>query len=723
MPASLFMKDEYPLNRPKVLKAYIDNMVEYLHMKNPHRSREEIFAWVDKTVREKIKRPSYRHIDFPSYGNADDKTVDLLTFTNQKIGTSIITPSGTLYCTPDIKESLLKTWFADKGKERKIEKNIMMAALEKGDMITANNANLAQANIKISVNSAPGAMGSIFNVIYDLPGYNAVTAVARHGAMTGYSHVERLVEGNFYFNTVDKIINYYTRLHMVCPKNVMEIVAKYNLHVPSEQDLYDLAMDSALWYLTEKEIGPQIQSFIRALPVASRTFCFYAMSLKPLTKYNDDFFRGWCKAFFRTDILVDPTITVKDWDAVDGDMKSMVLALNSELIRLSEVKEVPLAMEKYPEGACKMIAIARHMDRCFANIQDLIKTFFVIDADIPDPMSHPKMIRKCVILSDTDSVIFTTKSMVEWYSGEINFNKSSYEINTLTVYMISKTLEHVFARMSAGMGIVGKDIGLISMKNEYMYPLMMVTPLKKTYIGLIQIQEGKILPKPKLDMKGLSFRGSDISDEVNEAFKKFVTQFFGNVQKDLHHYTPVEIIDVVVKQEQMIYKATHVDRQTRFMFPTSVKPKEEYEGDPMQTDYFYWLFWEKVFAHRYGGWDLPNKGLGASVVKNGKLFNGKTPESQAWLETLKKGDPESHKRLLAFQEEYPTKKLTQLLLPPDMTTIPDLLFPLVNIRKLIFENGRPFYLMLRALGLGLGTSKSMILYSDYYKPETEMLVF
>ena len=713
---SLFTKDDYKLDRPKVLRAYLNNIIAYLSMQYPQYPHAEISAFAEQMLKDKVQRPVYRYIDFPSYGNAEEKKKDLLQFTNNVVGSSIITPSGTLYCTPDIKESLLKLKFVDNGKRRKQEKTAMFKAAEIGDTVAENRANLNQANIKIETNSMPGAMGSIYNVIYDLPGYNAVTAVARHGAMTGYSHVERLIEGNFHFNTINKIINYYTRLHMVCPKHVMEIVAKYNLHVPSERDFYDFIMESALWYLSEKEIGPRVESFIHSLPIASRTFCFYAMSLKPLIQHNNTFFRGFCQNFFNTDVFVDPSIESKEYRSIDSDLFSVVLSLNDDLIHLDEVKEVPIAMEQYPEGARKIVAIARHMERCLQNIEDIIKTFFVIDADIPDPMGHPKMIRKCVILSDTDSVIFTTKSMVEWYSGELNFKHTSYEINALTVYMISKTLEHIFARMSAGMGIVGKDNGLITMKNEYMYPLMMVTPLKKTYIGLIQIQEGKILPKSKLDMKGLSFRGSDISDEVNVSFKKFITRFFSDLQKDLYHYTPAGLINEVVAQEQMIYQATHTARQTRFFFPTSVKPKEEYDGDPFTTDYFYWLFWDKVFAHRYGSFDLPEKGLGASVVKNGKIFN-----SESYLGMLEEKDPETYKRLQAFKEEFPKKKITQILLPPTMPTIPDLIFPLIDIRKLIFENGRPYYLMMRAVGLGLGTSRTMLLFSDFYRPQTELL--
>lgn len=708
-----FRYAKYKTHRPHILPIWKRQMATYLKLKYPHASDDLISSYLEKHIKETIQVPNVEILRHPSAGNTIRETVPLTTHLKRDVVQNICAPSGSVYVLPTVKESFLKISLADKVAKRKEYKNIMLEAKEKGDRLKTDIYQYLQSSTKVFVNSAPGAMNSPFNILYDKPGFNSITSIARMSVKYGYGHTERVVEGNLYLPTLDDAIMYCVRLHMSKPDTLRDVLQKYGLYIPTAKEVADHLMESVRYYTVEN-IYSKLLAFVQTLPSDTLAFILYAGCLKTLSHYNDAFFRGFLKEFFRTDVEIDENVDVKDVFKTEADMLSMITSLNYDLLGLDEKGgrvNLKDAVASNSKGAYHIYAIAKHMERTIDHYGDLVSTFFRLNSDLSRIQFHPNMVRRCVLVSDTDSVIFSTQSMVEWYSGKVDYNRSSYEINAFTVYVISRSLEHVFARLSTGFGMIGDDIKKISMKNEFLYTIMLRTTIKKHYAGIVQIQEGKILPKPVKDIKGVQFRDSKLSAETNKSAEKFLLDMLQEVV-DNGSISGKDYLTKVYHNERKVFDSL-MSGSRDYLETAPVKPANEYKNDnPMQTAYFYYDLWMKVFVPRFDEMVIPNKCYTLPLKNHGKILQD--PE---WLDTLQKFDPDIYQKLLTYIEDAGKKSITRILLPPTMTTVPEIFRPLIDIRSVIFTNNKPFYLALESVGFTYIYGKNNFLISDFHNPE------
>ena len=686
-----------------MLRAYGENIAAYLQRRYPHATSEQIRAFVSAEATRRLKRPVLKMIEYPSYGNANLAEKDLLNYTDQTIRHNIITPAGTLYVPPSVQESFLKRKLLDNMAFRKVQKKKMLVAQQAGDLVMAQFANNLQSQIKIETNSIPGAFGSEHNPLYDKAGYNAVTALARHSIMCGYAHVERMLEGNFYFPTLEHCINYCMQLVQVCPENLLQIALRYQLHLPAVEEVaHHFTASLRLYQRITPMLQAQLLQFLTSLSMAERTFVFYAFCLKTLLRCNDQFFRPFLSDFFHTDVAMDAAAVPDDIFKLNGDLLAMVSSLNADMIERQTVGD---AVKQTPDGVRQLLAIGQHMQAKLDELGPLIATFLCVNCDVADAMAHPTMIRKTVIISDTDSVIFSTQSWVEWFVGKITFDKSAYAINGFVVMLITLSLEHVFARLSASFGAGSGDIYRIAMKNEFYYPLMMRTPVPKQYAGRAAVQEGFVLPKLKEDIKGLSFRSSAFCPETAKAGRSFVNWISDSVLAGKDLYVE-ECLTKVLEHELTVIKSVESGERT-FLTTTPIRNEEDY-ADPSIAGHFYWKLWDQVFRPNFGEFVIPNKGYVLPLIGGGKIL-----KDERFLTQLRAFDPSLYERLLEFLDAS-SRKVTRLIVPMTLKQIPEILRFLIDVRGIVYANSTPFIMTMKSLGIGYTDSKSKILLSDIY---------
>ena len=143
--------------------------------------------------------------------------------------------------------------------------------------------------------------------------------------------------------------------------------------------------------------------------------------------------------------------------------------------------------------------------------------FTEVDVDIVDLKTAPYAFRNTTVLSDTDSVIFTTAAWDDWYrEGQVSdgVTQDSYNITAICIYLLHHVVRGVLLRFSRRFGIAPAEEQILEMKNEFLYPIMLLYDVKKTYAALQLIKEGVFLPKPKPDIKGQQLRGSSMGDET-----------------------------------------------------------------------------------------------------------------------------------------------------------------------------------------------------------------
>lgn len=696
-----FKHKTYERSQVQLLSAYAGNTIAYLRRRYPDVSIEEIKLFVQREIQTMLHRPKMQTVMYPSYGNAKVESVDLLSYT-EIMQQNIITPAGVLYVKPAVKESFLKKKINKNLKFRKTQKKRMLDAAAIGDLVTEQVANYLQSQIKIETNSIPGAYGSPFNCLFDIPGYNAVTATARHSIMAGYSHVEKLIAGNFYFPDLDHVINYCIQLCRVCPPMIMDVVTRHKLYIPTINDVCDHFAASMRYYLhVTNHVYDKLYSAIAALSVAERTFVYYAYCLKTLFTKNEVFFRAYFKEFFRTDVPTSDAAPGSIYK-LNGDLMAMVTGLNSSIIQNKPVSD---AINECPEGVQKLIGIGKYMEGKLSEFSDIWETFLRVDVDVSDAMSHPNMIRKAVIISDTDSVLFSTQSWIEWYTGKISFDRDAYEINAFVVFLVVMTLEQVFARLSTNFGAVGEDVYKISMKNEFMYPLMLRTPLPKQYAGRVAIQEGFVLPKTKNDIKGLSFRSSTMCKETIKAGDDFREWIFDEITKN-GSIKASECIQRALAHEKYIINSIEAGDKT-FLITKPIRNASEYK-DSATSNHYYWELWDKVFKPNFGEFVIPSKGFVLPVLDGGKIL-----KDPVYLERVYAFDKKLHDRLLDFMENNP-RRITSIYIPMTLKKIPLILRPIIDVRGVVYSNSTPFIVTLRSLGLGYCDSDNKTLLSDIY---------
>ena len=697
-----FKFPSYKRETVTLLRAYAENTAAFLRRLHPEVSNAQIQDFVTNEINRSLTRPTLKMIDYPSPGNAKLIDTDLLSYT-ETMRKNIITPAGVIYVPSATKESFLKRKLLDNMAARKKQKKAMFAAADVGDVVREQRYNYLQSSTKIETNAIPGAFGSPHNFAYDKPGYNAVTGLARHSIMCGYAHVERMLEGNYYFPTLDHCINYCMQLIRLCPKDIMTVVNTYGIYTPSVNDVCEHFLNSLKLYLTTtQKIRHDLMQFILSLSIEERTFVFYAYCLKTLMIRNEKLFRAFLSDFFQINVVIDSTANPKSIFDLNGDLLALLSGLNSDII---SHKTVAKAVTEAPDGVLHLLAIGKHMQTKLDNLGKLISTFLRVDCDIPDAMSHPDMIRKTVIISDTDSVIFSTQSWIEWYTGRISFDRAAYEINGFVVFFIIRTLEQIFARLSTNFGAEGNDIFGISMKNEFLYPLMLRTPLPKQYAGRVAVQEGFVLPKMKEDVKGLSFRSSTMCQETIESGKQFRNWIFDTVLQT-GHLRVSDCLEKVLDHELRVIKSLEAGERT-FLTTTPVRNKNEYKNADI-TDYYYWELWEAVFRPNFGEFVIPSKGYVIPLLANGAVLR-----DVQYLQRVRAFDSSLYERLLEFMDGN-NRAITRLVIPMTLKQIPAILRPTINIRGIVYSNSTPFIVTMRSLGIGYTDSKDQTLLSDIY---------
>jgi hypothetical protein len=318
------------------------------------------------------------------------------------------------------------------------------------------------------------------------------------------------------------------------------------------------------------------------------------------------------------------------------------------------------------------------------------------------------MARESVPLSDTDSNIFSNQEMVRWKRGKLDFGKDAYEMNAITTFLLSQSLEHVFARMSSGFGIAQKDVFRISMKNEFLYPILLVTSLGKHYLAIATMQEGNILPNPRKDIKGVGFRSSAYPKIIREGFDKFTVDFFAEIEKG-EPISVAYVLDHVVGIERDIAQSIG-NREPTYLQTVSIKNKQDY-AEPMSSSYFYYEMWTSVFSQDFGDMVIPNKCFKIPIKREGKIFR-----DPVYMEYLKQTYPKIYENLAAFLDLYPKRDIGYILIPPSKGQFHPFFVEIMDIRAHIGQVTTAYYHMLNALGIGSLDKRGDALISDFYNP-------
>ena len=697
--------EHYTLDRPNFLECYKSQIERYLQRKYPNQDFSEK---INTIISSRFRSPKVHVVSHPTYGNSKTSHVSLELFF-KFLQDDILTPAGVVYKATKKQKSILVDMLEESVKDRNIFKKKQLEAAAIGDKVGEQHAKRRQASKKIFNNSVPGVMGSRWSFLSDFPGFNAITTIGQQSVKTGYTHTERLVAGNLYLTSFDDVVDYcQNHLKEMSLIDVQETMKRYNLHYPTEEDLFTYFF-FPLSFRKENEIYRDIlKGYIKTLIPDQRAYLYYVSCFKHLLIKNKEFVSKWLNEFFRRDVeILD--LPPEDIFKVEDDLLSMAMSRNFSLI--NEEPDMRKAIKNNPDGVKHLLSICHHMEKLFIKTKPLWTTFFVSNPSLTKVWTSNDLVRRCVLTSDTDSVIFTTHEIVNELSPENRFSDKALDVNAFVVYLVSQTLENVFMNMTTGIGMDPDVKKKIKMKNEFYYSIFIRSPLKKHYAGKILIQEGKILPSPEVDLKGINYVGSGISQITHDSFQKTLNWVFEQMETN-PTFSYKDFMLRVSSFEYQIYKSL-INGETTYLSSVPIKQESGYK-DPLRSNYYYYLLWQDVFENRFGEFQIPNK-VTVLPVKNKGTYIFK----EEFREKLKAFDEDMERKLFLFLEKYNKKILTRILLPPSVKDIPEILRELIDIRSIIFTNGRPFYLLSRSFGLSFADKDLKTIASDFMIEEKD----
>lgn len=686
------------MQREHLIKSYIKNMTTYLS-KTTNKSPSEIETFVKKVTESKFDNVQVTNIISDSNQDTSKKQQPLWDFIHNN-HSNVITPGGSIYKPATQQVALVKEMIIDRLAERSVVKKKMLNAKAAGDHKVAKISHYQQATIKIGINSLPGGMGSPYNCFYDRGGYNAITSTARALIGQSFAVCEQLLGGNFaWFETEDVINHIITNINHRASDNTIDgIMTRYKLKQITPKELSKYFIDSVKLY--KPKLNPTaIIELTNTLTPQEVNYLYYMGNLRHIIWHNKEVFRPWIDNLMDvTNLDYTQEVDPQDLYKIDGDLRDVLTATYNQLTEGLQFKDLP---KKRVDLASKFVIIANHFNKNLDAVKDLFDNFVHFPTNTPRINNKKHMWRSTVIASDTDSVLFTSKDWMEWMTGDVlQDSVENQQISSLVVYWLTKATAHVLKKFSIQVGATGDDIYRMKMKNEFKYSSFILFELKKTYAGVVTIQEGVVLPEPDADIKGANLRSSSIPEHTTKFIKNTIIDDIlkASINKKL---SATKLIKRVVTFEEEIRQSV-LSGSVEFLKMTSVNIESSY-ANPLSTAYFYYIAWNHIFGKKYSDIRIPTK---VSILPLQK------PNVQ-YKKYLQNTDKNIYKNFTTFVDQY-KKFPPKIAIADTIPKIPKELLPIIDTRDIIYNNVKPLYLTLSGLGIDVGYEKQKVLLSDIY---------
>lgn len=698
--SSEYYKERYS-RKTSLMKEYKANMMVFLRHRFPTTSIDKLTSILNNIVRTQYESRELKYLKSPSCCNIEVKSGDLLEITNE-MNEDIISPYGVTYVQVAERKAVFSDFIEDKQGERKVVKKDMFLADAAGDTNTVKMKDLKQRNIKIDINVLSGVMLSTVTFRSAI-NYNAITATSRFSIMTAYATVELAMSSNYYFHSEDRAINWIINLLRIMPSEdvLSQCLADYNIAIPSVEKVFEAYQEQVNNYSTLCK-GIELQKILSSLSPLELAFVYYGVNIKRIFQDNEYF-----RHFFGTmlDLSKVPLYEgeiPKLARPKDGIIHTFAVIMHSSDIGKLTMEHID---EHDPIIARKLYSTYLYLEEQLKSLESLFDTLVLLPICPTDITVHKNMIRRTVLLSDTDSILFTNVAWIKWYFSDIAITEASKNFNAAIVTIISKFLEHVFGYMSACMNIGVDQIKTIAIKNEFMYDLFLRTPISKHYAGYVSYREGVHQNPYKFDLKGKNFRGSDLCKETTTYAKWLIRYIFDNFLKTYTLDAEDMITKVIIFEQRIKQSIAH--GEVTFLTQKPIQLKQNY-AKPESSNYLYYELWTEVFSEKYGELNLPQKTKELPIYRI-------TLKDHHHLHHIKAIDKDIYDKFIDFIKKYPKKEFLRVLIPMD-GGIPEELKAIANYRKVCSLNCYSLNLILKSFNLNNypGTKKDIVLFSDTY---------
>lgn len=678
--------------------SYIQQTAIFIH-KNTGRPLEECREFVIEELNDpanNVRDPDFYMLERDDEGDQKPITVSFSQYIEDLIKNQwLMAPTFTVVLPPDQKLSLLSEYIKGNLSKRNHEKELMFDADRKKNFIKATLHKNNQNNKKILNNAISGNHRSEHSPLYDRSTHPVLTSCCRIANGIANSNNDRLLSGNRHYWRADIVFSNITSiLELTNWELVQRAIDEHNLYIPSADEVYTTIKRSTDLYWRSAGGDRNIMRLIKGCTPIERAAIVYMGDLYHLREFNPDLIRK-----FVTGLVTPATEPVENHAAwlkvVDSDTIAQVKVMFPDVLGENDIWDA--GVPDLP-GYWKLGSTCANIYGHLAEFSPLIEAF-LMSRNIPFLISDfPHSIRRAGVGSDTDSAIFTVQDWVQWFSGHDRMTHDNVIVAEAMAFVVSQTTTHNLATMTTNMGVrEEKEVFRLSMKNEYLFPVFVLTSRAKHYFANQAVQEGVVFDEYKREKKGVELIASNSPAGVRADLDRMVEEIV-DLATAGEQISVAKYLRWVARWEYTIYESISKG-ETTYLKAARVKEEEGYtkKTEDSNTPYLNYELWQEVFGPKFGYIEPPPySALSFSIIHDTKN------KTEKWLASWE--DRAMAGRMERFLAKKNKPYVGRILLPESIVQsigIPEDILGATKIRKIVGSAISPFYLVLESLNFFL----------------------
>lgn len=601
----------------------------------------------------------------------------------------IIVPTFTTYVKPEVRKSLLVEFIDTNVEKRAAYRKEASIARTEGNMLRYAMRHNDQNNMKIYNNSMSGTFSAGGTALTNPTGHNTLTTIVRTMSSISNASNEKIISGNrHYYNTEVALNNINYIASSVDKEELSRVLTKYGIVIPTVEQTKECVRWSTQLYMNDDRLLTPIWNLIDKLDGLERAAVVYGGDLYHLRKYNERFVRDFIDQLSakRSDVHFDNGLElIKSFDPMTRNYAHQVC--------MSEMKGKGSSYELLSQTELNTLNfVCTNIESFVVKHKDLIDILF-LTRNIPASTAGIRnMVRRSVVLSDTDSTMFSIDEWVNWYYGDILFSDESYAKAGAVMYLATQCMAHNLAIMSANMGVETQKMFLCQMKPEYVFGPHFQTPVAKHYFCPKLVEGGDVFPEMQMEIKGVHLINSAISREIIKGAHKRM-EWLSNEIMSNRKISITDSLTRLADLERRIINGIFAG-EVEYFKTGQIKSADSYKLPPHQSPYAHYVHWRDVWAPKYGYPDEPPYGTVAIPMTIDKISL-----LAPWIEALE--DKELQARVKQWVTTYKRKGITTVLFPYDIIAsggIPMELRSVVNVKKIVLDGTRAERMILATMG-------------------------
>lgn len=621
--------------------------------------------------------------------------------TERKIGTwlnylkdveanrEIMVPTATTYVHPEVQESDIVGYIDEKAKRRKAFKKTSQKYEMEGDVPKYLYYHNLQDSAKRDNNTVSGALVAKGSLINNPTGHSTLTSITRSISSLSNASNERLISGNRHYSTPTITLNNLLAILQKTDKaQIQSTIEKFGLRYPSVQETCQMIEKSTRKYWIDRQALGRIQTFVSKLDQIERAAIVYTGDLYHIRLLNEGFMRRLIQRMSRQGDASDrgdPATIIRETDESIVNYAHQVCLSICEGIGKDYIK---LSPEYFHVLANTCLNIAEAIEQ----YHPFFQAFFLTKNSPGTIATIPTMDREAVVLSDTDSTMFSVDEWVMWYFGDYRFTDEGFAVGGAVMFIATQAIAHILALFSANMNVERKRLFVLQMKPEYVFPVFAQTSVSKHYYTAIKVKEGNVYMGIKMEIKGVHMKDSSVPANLTQASAAMMKKIILEIM-DGKRISIVQRITEVAALEREIERSIRQGEVT-YLKRWKIKEAKAYKKGPEESPYQHYTFWQECLEPAYGPTPAP-----PFMAVRIPLTIANPSSLRTWLDQIP--DQETAKRIEVWMVRRNRKSLKSIALPMEycrMHGVPDAFSSALDIKKITLALTKSQRNVLESLG-------------------------